>query len=287
MSKLSIPIILLAVLLAACSTATPTPLVITATPAPPTVLPITATVAIAPSWTPTKEAFCTNVSTDHRCFINTPINPGYDFTGPPLLLPANETRFSIQHLNGSFEGVTRTVQYPGPQDYYNWRWRLTGATTIPTAGWITDIFYRDALHGYAANITSASGELYLELHQMELQADQEYVAVLEYTLDLFNRDSRPYAETFTDFSGKCEIFTDAGLKYSFPVQGLSRERQSWTDTNTLEEVAVSFRAARDLTVVISCGWQIAWPTFEGAIVAREFRLVPIDWQDSDIQRVIR
>lgn len=282
MHKLSIPIMALLLLLAAACE--PVMVVVTATPAPPTA---TQTPTAAPDDpTPTAEFFCTPVSTEHRCHLDKPINPNHDLSAPPLLLPGNETRFDIQHTNGTFEGVTRTVQYPPPDGYYRWRWRLTGATEIPTTGWIPDIHYRPG-SGYAANITSASGELFLELHQMELQDGQEYAAVLEYTLDLFNRDSRPYMDTSADFAGKCQIFTDAGLIYTFAPQGLSSARQSWTDKATLEEVVISFRAARDMTVVVSCGWSIAWPSLEGAVIARGFRLVPVDWNDSDIQRVIR
>lgn len=279
MRKLSIAIMVLLLFVAACE---PVTVVVTATSLPPS-----ATVPpTADEPTPTAEFFCTPVSTDHRCFLDKPINPNAYFDDPPLTLSPNQTRYTITHPNGTTETVDHRVQYPAPDFYYAWHFDLLGNYQgLSISGWIPDVYYRYNAGLFAVNITSVQGEVLLELHGMELQAGQSYLLKLVYALEVFSRSGKPYEEARHDFNGRCRLQPDNGSPpRNFPLQGLNPARTSWTQTDIEEEVVIAFTAGRDMTVIVACGVKLNWPAWEGEVLFKSLELVPVDWTDLPVIR---
>lgn len=294
MRKTLLLIVFLFCILAACSTAPP--LIITATPDSPTALPITVTVEIAPSWTPppfvasatpppdaptpTQEVFCNEVSIDHRCYLNKPVNPNAYFDPPPLTVSPNLTTYTFIRA-GAPETVTKNVQIPGPPDYYKWSWDMIGNFEgLQILGWIPSIQYRYATNEYAANITSASGLLMLHVENFAAQANVKYLVKLSYRLDLFSRSGKPYADAKADWIGLCSVTPDGNSPaFTSPPQGLSNERTAWDDKETMEAVLLSLAVERDANLRFACGIRLNWPAWEGEVLFNALEILPVDWTE--------
>jgi hypothetical protein len=231
--------------------------------------------------TPSAEPGC-GVPTDHCHFLNDPINPNFQLSGAPITLPFSETKFRTPRG----EDIQHTVQVPPPDGRYTWQWRLTGLDgTALIPGWIPDTFYSQ--EAYQVNITGVSGKAYLQLHGVELQANHKYVIDLQYRPDVFTIDpSKTFDQTKVSWQGVCVLYTDAGLTYPFDPQGFSDARRSWRDTSA-EHVTISLKAGRDMTMAAACGVNLLYALWQGNVYFEKFVLAPVDWNDADIQKVVR
>lgn len=262
----------LLILLSACRTEI---IVVTSTPLPATAAPTETATPTLPTSTPTIEGCQPSL---HCNYIGEPINANYDWTGAPNTYPPGQTQ-----IIAGIETIQRTVQHPRHFDYECEATGLHGDKTIPN--WIRNVFYT-AAGEYEENITSSSGVCWWRTF-VELNANQKYVAVYEYRPDVYTIDpALSYQVSKTGWREVCEIMTDAGIRYTFEPQSVSDSRTSWSQRIT-EEIVISFKAMRDMGVVISCGVDLAYPAFGNVNNWLRARVVPINWADRDIQKVIR
>lgn len=260
-------LILLLALVAACG-----PLPVTTAPATATLLPA-ATEAV----TPTPEvSVCESEPTRHECHFGEPINRNHELTGP-----FEVTSYTFKAKDG-LEDKTVWVFVPGRLFQgraidYGWDFSRTivqdGANEFTPAA-PNEMFVEDGR--ILVDLEGVKGYTFLEYHALPLQGGIAYVLLFELdTTGLIPIGGRTFATAAVDFDTTCYL-RDSGDNHILGAD-IFPAGQSFKPEPGTSQFLVAFRTPRDVSVIVSCGWQGRHAVFRGDLGLVTFRVEPVNW----------